>query len=97
MFTPFKGTNLYKYCIDHGYIRDDSEAGNLNSESVLNNNTLSHDEIKGLLRTFPLYVHFCESEYPYIKKAEALTNEGDDVFHKLAERYVDEHFNRSKA
>lgn len=95
VFTPFKGTDLYDYSVEHGYIKPDISAGNLNSGSVLENNTLSQDEIKGLLRTFPLYVHFEEKDFPIIKEAEKFTDTGNEVFHNLAGIYINEHFKRS--
>ena len=92
VFTPFKGTELYDYCIEHEYINRKTCAGDLNSSSVLENNILSRDEIKGLLRTFPLYVHFDEEYFALIEKAEQFTEEGNSIFNELANRYIEEHF-----
>lgn len=91
VLTPFKGTDMYDYCVKHGYISPGGMTGDPNKESVLQNNTLSRDEIKGLLRTFPLYVHFDEDMFPVIRKAEQLTEEGNRIFHELSARYVKEH------
>jgi radical SAM superfamily enzyme YgiQ (UPF0313 family) len=94
VLTPFKGTDIYDYCVKHGHIRAGSRVGDLNRESVLENNTLNKDEIRGLLRTFPLYVHFDEDMFPMIRKAEQLTDEGNRIFRELSERYVEEHFRK---
>jgi len=93
VFTPFKGTELYDYCLKHGYINPETEVGDLNRGSVLHNNTLSPQQIKGLLRTFPLYIHFDEEYYPLIEKAEQFNEEGNSIFQRLAAQYRDEHFN----
>ncbi len=92
VFTPFRGTTLYDYCLERNYISQDTPTGDLNRLSVLKNNTLSPTEIKGLLRTFPLYVHFSEDRYPMIEKAESLTEEGNQVFARLAQEYRQAHF-----
>jgi len=94
VFTPFKGTWLYDYCLERGYIDKNTPVGDLNRGSVLKNNTLSSEEIAGLLRTFPLYVHFAEEMFSFIEKAEKLDEEGSKVFAELSARYVEEHFGR---
>lgn len=96
VLTPFKGTDIYDYCVKHGHISSGSRVGDLNRESVLENNTLSKDEIKGLLRTFPLYVHFDEEMFPEIRKAEKFTEEGNMAFRELSDRYVKEHFKKAR-
>lgn len=92
VFTPYKGTGLYDYCVKHGYITPDLRVGDPNRGSVLKNNVLSKDEIKGLLRTFPLYTHFDEEVFPYIRKAERFDSAGNSIFEELAKRYIEEHF-----
>lgn len=94
VFTPFRGTKLYDYCIEKGYIDVETKVGDPNRRYALKNNTLSADEIKGLLRTFPLYVHFSEDLFPLIRKAEKFDEEGNKVFKKLAEKYTDERFRK---
>jgi radical SAM superfamily enzyme YgiQ (UPF0313 family) len=96
IFTPFRGTDLYDYCLKHGYIEPDAKVGDLNRVSVLENNTLSQIEIKGLLRTFPLYVYFPEEYFSLIEKAEHFDDDGNRIFRELAERYIEEHFKKSK-
>lgn len=94
VFTPFKGTWLYDYCMEHGYIDESTPVGDLNRGSVLKNNTLTPEEIAGMLRTFPLYVHFAEEMYPVIEKAERFDYEGSHIFAELSTRYINEHFKR---
>jgi len=95
VFTPFKGTKIYDYCLEHNYIKPNARVGDANRGSVLENNVLGKEEIEGLLRTFPLYVHFDKDMFPVIEKAEEFTNEGNEMFSKLAKRYAEEHFKKN--
>ena len=96
IFTPFKGTDLYKYCLENGHINTETKVGDLNRLSILKESALSDAQIKGLLRTFPLYVHFNKRYYPEIRKAECFTEEGDLIFKKLANIYINEHFRKDE-
>jgi radical SAM superfamily enzyme YgiQ (UPF0313 family) len=96
ILTPFSGTDVHDYCVKNGYIKPGSSVGDLNRESMLVNSVLSRDEVKGLLRTFPLYVHFSESMFPKIKKAEEFTEEGNRIFCELSAQYAKEHFKKGK-
>jgi len=96
VFTPFKGTDLYDYCLQHGYITAETRVGDLNRASVLQNNSLSELEIRGLLRTFPLYVHFKKDYYPQIQMAEYFSDEGNEAFRRLSDMYTEEHFRKEK-
>ncbi len=46
---------------------------------------MTKEELRGLLRTFPLYVHLPRYLFPMIRIAERETHEGDAVFHALAQ------------
>jgi hypothetical protein len=50
------------------------------------------NEIKGLVRTFPLYVKLPESYFDRIKLAERLDEEGDVALSGLREIYFREYF-----
>ncbi len=56
IFTPFRGTDIYKYCIDNGYLDKDHPIGDLNRESILINNPLSRERIKHYYENFVSYV-----------------------------------------
>ncbi|KKM65557.1 hypothetical protein LCGC14_1490150, partial [marine sediment metagenome] len=56
IFTPFRGTDIYKYCIDNNYLNKDHEIGDLNRESILINNPLSKERIKHYYENFVNYV-----------------------------------------
>jgi len=96
VFTPYKGTELYDHCVKGGFILPGTAVGDPHGESVLENSPLDKDEIGGLLRTFPLYIHFGTEVFPAIRKAERFTEEGDEIFKELAERYMEEHFGVGK-
>ena len=53
---------------------------------------LPPDEINGLLRTFPLYVHFDKSLWPDIRRAEQDDEYGNEMFQQLSARYQQEAF-----
>lgn len=50
------------------------------------------DEIKDIVRTFPLYVRMTESCFDKIKVAEQLNEEGDKMLVELREIYFREYF-----
>ena len=53
---------------------------------------LSKQELSGLLRTFPLYVHFEKSLWPIIKQTEQFDKKGNEIFDSFSERYQKEAF-----
>ncbi|MBM3251881.1 MAG: B12-binding domain-containing radical SAM protein [Candidatus Omnitrophica bacterium] len=54
-FTPYHGTELRKYCLEKGYIKEDTQTSYITKDTILNMPTLSAEEIRGLVRTFTLY------------------------------------------
>lgn len=91
-FVPYKGTPFYKECIDKGYLTEDSRTGSLHGGSVLNMPYYSSEEIKGLVRTFSLYVRFPKQDWPLIQRAEKFDEEGNRIFRELAEKYYEMFF-----
>jgi hypothetical protein len=53
---------------------------------------LTADQIKGLVRTFPLYVKMPKEYFAKIAIAEQLNNEGDSVFLELSELFFKKYF-----
>jgi radical SAM superfamily enzyme YgiQ (UPF0313 family) len=82
MFTPYKGTRLYKYCLEKGYLTKNSKVHQVLDGTVggLQMDTISYTELKGLQRTFPLYVKFPKSQWDEIRIAERFDEEGNRVF-----------------
>ena len=66
-FTPYKGTTLYQYCIEHGYLDKDANVHQLLDGAELKMDTITYQELKGLQRTFPLYVKMPEEEWDKIQ------------------------------
>jgi radical SAM superfamily enzyme YgiQ (UPF0313 family) len=89
MFTPYKGTQLYKYCLKKGYLKENSKVHQVLDGTVggLQMDTISYKELKGLQRTFPLYVKFPKSEWNKIKNAEKFDEEGNRVFKEFRDVY----------
>lgn len=92
-FVPYTGTPLRQYCLDRGYISPDSKTDSLMRSSILDMPQFKSDEIKGLVRTFPLYVKLPRSYFKDIKTAEQLNGEGDLALARLRDIYFKEYFN----
>ena len=54
--------------------------------------SISKEELKGLHRTFPLYVRFPKSEWDRIKRAEKFDAEGDAIFEEYGKTYREKYF-----
>lgn len=91
-FVPYTGTPLRKYCIEKGYLDPEKKTNSLMKTSILNMAGFSRQEIKGLVRTFPLYVKMPESYFDRIEMAEQLNDEGDKTFAELRDVFYREYF-----
>ncbi|MBI5402010.1 MAG: B12-binding domain-containing radical SAM protein [Ignavibacteriae bacterium] len=91
-FTPYHGTPLREYCVEKGYISGDAQTVNITKGTVLNMPQFPQDEIKGLVRTFTLYVKFPEDRYKEIGIAEKFTAEGNMMFKKLQQEFWQKYF-----
>jgi len=92
IFTPYRGTRLYKYCVDNGLFDANDKVHQLLDGAALKMDTISYKELKGLQRTFPLYARFAESEFPDIKKAEEFDEEGNKQYDELARKFSQIYF-----
>ena len=87
-FTPFYGTPLRQLSIEKGYLKDPNAIAPTNTErSILDMPEFTKDQIEGKARTFNLYLKFPENRFSDIKKAEALTPEGNKIWEELTEEY----------
>ena len=86
VFVPYNGTVLRDVCLREGLISPDLIIRDM-LHTTLNMSKLSSHEINALARTFPLYVHFDESEWGNIKKAEENSSEGVGIFNHYADIY----------
>jgi len=90
LFTPYKGSALRQVCEDNNMIDKDLVAEDyFQMKYALRNNSIGQG-IVGLWRTLSLYVHLPKSRYPLIRKAEALSPDGDKIFEKLKKEYCEQ-------
>ena len=90
LYTPYKGSTLRQFCVDHGMIDSEFIGGDyFTMRYCLRNNTLKEDEVLGLYRTIPLYVQLPRSDFPKIRMAEKMTPEGNKIFGELKEEYYE--------
>ncbi len=88
-FTPYKGCHLRKVCEDNDMVDKDYIGGDYwEPKYALRNNTIGN-EVVGLWRTSPLYVHLPRHRFPLIEKAEKLTPDGDRAFAVLRKEFYD--------
>lgn len=71
-FQPFVGAELTKICVDKGFMKGDE--GDVKYATTENSSltlpTISNHELKGLMKTFMLYVYYPKFFYPIIKLTE---------------------------
>ena len=91
VFVPYHGTVLRDLSIQKGYLVEDSIVCDLH-HSMLKMPQLSTTDLDGLLRTFPLYVHFDKSSWKDIKRAEKSDRIGNKIFEEMMQQYQKEAF-----
>lgn len=91
-FVPYRGTPLRTYCIEKRYLDSATKTDSLMKSSILRMPHFPPEEIKGLIRTFPLYVKMPETYFDRIRMAEKLDVEGDSVLAELRDLYFREYF-----
>ncbi|MFC1621029.1 B12-binding domain-containing radical SAM protein [Candidatus Omnitrophota bacterium] len=87
IFNPYKGTKLYDLCLEKNYLRNNNLSGDYRMDVIIDNPNISSDELKGLQRTFVLYVKFPETRYEEIERAERFDKEGNELFQKLSTEF----------
>jgi radical SAM superfamily enzyme YgiQ (UPF0313 family) len=87
IFVPYRGTKLWGLSVKKGYIEKESIAGDYRMDSGMNMPHFPQDEIKGLQRTFPLYVRFPKSRWKEIEQAEKFDDGGNEKFSALSKEY----------
>jgi radical SAM superfamily enzyme YgiQ (UPF0313 family) len=86
-FTPYKGTQLHKYCIDKGYLDKNDRVHQLLDGVPLKMDSINYQELKGLQRTFLLYAKMPEDMFGQIKIAEEFDDEGNKMYERLKKAY----------
>jgi len=92
IFCAYRGTKLWELAVEKGYISRDAIAGDYRSDAEIDMPQLSKEEIKGLQRTFPLYVNLPKEMWPEIEKAEKFDKEGNAIFKKLSNIYKEKYW-----
>jgi radical SAM superfamily enzyme YgiQ (UPF0313 family) len=87
IFTPYRGTVLREQAIQAGYLDPDALTVHTTALSMLNMPHFTAKQIDGLMKTFPLYVEFDESQWPEIEKAERFEPGGEEILVKFSEMY----------
>lgn len=82
-FTPFHGTPLRNLAEQLGFVAKGSLARSITAPTMLAMPEFPKEEIEGIRRCFVLYVKMPKDRWPEIRKAEALTPEGDRLFRDL--------------
>jgi anaerobic magnesium-protoporphyrin IX monomethyl ester cyclase len=93
MFTPYKGTRLYDYCIEKGYLEKGDKVHQALDGVPLKMKSISYEELKGLQRTFSLYAKLPEEMFAEIRVAERFDDEGNKMFERLKRLYYEKFFN----
>ncbi len=92
-YTPFHGTPLREECERLGYIKNEDLVESVVSKgSILDMPQFPKRQVDGLTKTFNMYVKFPESRWPEIKKAEEDTLDGNKIYNRLKEEFVEAFF-----
>jgi len=94
LYQPYSGTPLRKEAIDTGLIPEDYISGDYRMDSI-GTGKMTGDELKGLQRTFNLYVDSPKQLWGDIKIAEKFTDQGNAKFAEFAKKYQLKHFGRT--
>ena len=88
-FYPFHGTELRDICIKNGFIPEDNieKEVNIHEDSILQMPQISINELKGIKKTFNLYVKAPKLLYPLIRLVEGDSRVGGLIFRLLTRYY----------
>jgi anaerobic magnesium-protoporphyrin IX monomethyl ester cyclase len=91
-FTPFHGTPLRKLSEELGYVEAGTLARCISNPTMISMPQFTKEQIEGIRRCFVLYVKMPKDRWTEIRAAEALTEEGDEIYRRLKdeclERYM---------
>lgn len=89
-FVPFHGTPLRGLCEQLGLVRPDEITKCLTADPMLTMPQFPKTDIRGLKKCFVLYIHMPKERWPEIRLAEADTDEGNALFERLRQEYMEE-------
>ena len=84
-FVPFHGVPLRKLSEDNNFVKKGKIVRSLMNMTMLDQPQFTKHEIEGIRRCFVLYVKMPKDRWNEIRKAEALTPEGDKIWLSLKE------------
>lgn len=87
---PYYGTPLRRLAVQNKYLDPGAICPANSDETMMKLPEFSADEMKGLRRTFAMYVKFPKSRWSDIKIAEEISVRGDKMWEKLKKDYFDE-------
>jgi len=94
LYQPYSGTPLRQDAITMGLIPEDYISGDYRMDSI-GTGKMSGEELKGMQRTFNLYVDSPKQLWDDIKIAEKFTDKGNAKFAEYAKKYQLKHFGRT--
>ncbi len=89
VFNPYRGTPLYDYCVEKGFISQEEAGGDYRQDYVMNNPNISKEQVLGLQRTFALYARLPRERWPEIQVAEKSDDQGNRKFEQLKKEYTE--------
>jgi radical SAM superfamily enzyme YgiQ (UPF0313 family) len=92
IFAPYHGTSLRALCESKNYVSPGALAHIFTKDSILDMPNFSKSEIKGLMKTFVLYVRLPKKYWNEIRAAEAETEEGLARYSELMELYREKYY-----
>ena len=90
-FVPFHGTPLRRMCEDLGYIKPETITKCIVADPIMDMPQYPKHEIKGITKCFNLYVKFPKNRWKEIERAEKDDEEGNKIFAKLSEEYLEKY------
>jgi radical SAM superfamily enzyme YgiQ (UPF0313 family) len=89
-FTPFHGTLLRTVSENLGYVKEGELANSiLVTGSILDMPQFPNNQVRGLIRTFNMYVNFPKTRWNEIKKAEEDSIEGNRIYSELKKEFIE--------
>lgn len=86
---PYHGTALRPVCESKGYLHPETLCPANSENTVMDLPTFSPDALRGLKRTFAMYVKFPPERRKEIAIAEKLTEEGDEMWERLSNEFAE--------
>jgi radical SAM superfamily enzyme YgiQ (UPF0313 family) len=97
IFAPYHGTPLRDKAIKEGYITDDVIVNvGTTTGSILKMPNLTNEKLRGLQRTFPLYVKLPKKNYADIRRCETFDDEANAIFNNLLKIYQERFLDKKK-